>query len=131
MFAKMELDGEDFASIKGKLLLKRLAKLGIDDPQPVVQALLRARDDLRDKADDEAAECPFCFEGYRDDDSGQHVPRILRCGHCACQNCYAKMLAKVPPQGNVKPLSCPVCREVTEVERGRADSLPKIFLLLR
>ena len=127
----MELDGDDFASVKGKQLVKRLTKLGINDPHPVVHALLRARDDLRDKADDEAAECPFCFEAYRDDESGQRVPRILRCGHSACQNCYAKMLAKVPPQGNVKPLPCPVCRVVTEVARGRADSLPKVFLLLR
>ena len=71
------------------------------------------------------------FEPFSDDDSGQHVPRILRCGHSACQNCYAKMLAKVPPEGNLKPLPCPVCREVTEIERGRADSLPKNFLLLR
>ena len=69
--------------------------------------------------------------GFSDDDAGQRVPRILQCGHSACQNCYAKMLAKMPPQRNAKPLPCPECREVTEVERGRADSLPKIFLLLR
>jgi len=131
VFAQMDLDGDELTSVKGKHLVKRLTKLGIDDPQPVVQALLRERDGLlADKADDEAAECPFCFEGYRDDDSGQRVPRILRCGHCACQNCYAKMLAKVP-QGNVKPLPCPVCRVVTEVARGQADSLQKNFALLR
>ena len=41
------------------------------------------------------------------------------------------MLAKVPPQGNIKPLPCPVCRVVTEVARGRADSLQKNFALLR
>ena len=79
----------------------------------------------------EAAECPLCFEGFSDDDSGQHVRRILRCGHCACQNCYAKMLAKVPPEGNIKPLPCPVCRVVTEVDRGQASSLLKVFSLLR
>ena len=78
-----------------------------------------------------AAEWRVCFEAFGDDDSGQHVPRILRCGHCACQNCYAKMLAKVPPQGDVKPLPCPVCRAVTEVARGQAASLPKVFSLLR
>jgi len=76
-------------------------------------------------------DCPFCFERYRDDDSGQRVPRSLQCGHTACQGCYAKMLATVQPQGNVKPLPCPVCRVVTEVARGRADSLLKNFALLR
>ena len=44
---------------------------------------------------------------------------------------YAKMLAKMPPVNDVKPLPCPECRAVMEVERGRADSLPKNFLLLR
>ena len=107
-----------------------------EDTQLAVPALLRERDSVLKVAEGnanghEAMECPFCFEAYRDDGSGQRVPRILRCGHCACQNCYAKMLAKVPPEGNVKPLPCPVCRVVTEVERGRADSLLKNFALLR
>ena len=35
------------------------------------------------------------------------------------------------PRGSLKPLPCPVCRVVTEVERGRADSLLKNFPLLR
>ena len=98
------------------------------------EALLRERDSVlaQDNANSvEPTECPFCFEAYRDDDSGQRVPRILQCGHCACQNCYAKMLAPVLPEGNVKPLPCPVCRVVTNVERGRADSLLKVFSLLR
>ena len=55
--------------------------------------------------------------------------RVSR-GHCAGQNCYAKMLAKVP-RGSLKPLPCPVCRVVAKVERGRADSLLKNFPLLR
>ena len=120
------------ASVKGKHLAKRLTKLGLEEPQLAVQALLRERGGLlADQGDDEAVECPFCFEAYRDDDSGQRVPRILQCGHCACQNCYAKMLAPVQPEGNVKPLPCPVCRVVTDVARGRADSLQKNFALLR
>ena len=132
MFAKMELDGDDFASVKGKLLVKRLAKLGIGDPQLVVQALLRQRDSVlaEGTANGDLTDCPFCFEAYSDQ-FDQRVPRILRCGHCACQNCYAKMLAPVQPQGNVKPLPCPVCRVVTEVARGQAANLTKNFLLLR
>ena len=59
------------------------------------------------------------------------MPRILQCGHGACQGCYAKMLATVQPEGNVKPLPCPVCRVVTEVPRGQAASLQKNFALLR
>ena len=41
------------------------------------------------------------------------------------------MLAPVQPQGNVKPLPCPVRRVVTEVTRGQAASLQKNFALLR
>ena len=78
-----------------------------------------------------STDCPLCFERYRDDESGQRVPRNLQCGHSACQGCYAKMLAPVQPQGNVKPLPCPMCRVVTEVARGQAASLQKIFALLR
>ena len=78
-------------------------------------------------------ECPLCFERYRDDESGLHVPRILQCGHGACQGCYAKMLVTVnaEPNAHVKKLECPECREVTAVPRGRADRLQKVFGLLR
>ncbi len=54
-----------------------------------------------------------------------HVPRILQCGHFACQGCYNRMLRPVTAEGNVKRLACPVCRKVTAVKRGQAGNLPK------
>ena len=45
----------------------------------------------------------LCFEAFSDDESGQ------RAAHPAV-TLRAKMLAKVPPKGNIKPLPCPVCR---------------------
>ena len=49
----------------------------------------------------------------------------------ACQDCYARMLRPINANENVKRLECPECRVVTEVRRGRADSLPKNYQLLR
>ena len=68
---------------------------------------------------------------YADDDSELHVPRILQCGHCACQGCYAKMLRPVAADGDYKKLECPECRETTKVLRGKASNLQKNFALLR
>ena len=87
-----------------------------------------------ERADDKSSDvtdCPLCFERYRDDESGRHVPRILQCGHSACQGCYTLMLQPINADGNVKKLECPECREVTAVPRGRAESLQKNFALLR
>ena len=112
--------------------MKRLAKLGLGDPQLAVRTLLRKRDRLLGgHRESEAPECPLCLEPYHDDESGLHVPRILQCGHTACQGCYAKMLRPINAENDVKKLECPECRVVTEVVRGRADSLPKVFSLLR
>ena len=71
------------------------------------------------------------MEPFLEDESGKHVPRILQCGHSACQDCYARMLRPINANENVKRLECPECRVVTEVRRGRADSLPKNYQLLR
>ena len=64
-------------------------------------------------------------------DAGLHVPRILPCGHTGCQDCFARMLRPIVAENNAKPLMCPDCRVVTMVARGRADSLPPVFALLR
>ena len=70
------------------------------------------------------------MEVYAEDESELHVPRILQCGHSACQGCYARLLRPITAQGNVKKLECPTCREVTEVKRGKAANLLKNFSLL-
>ena len=83
------------------------------------------------RSDGDVTDCPFCFERYRDDDSGQRVPRSLQCGHTACQGCYAKMLRPVAADGDYKKLECPECRKTTKVLRGKASNLQKNFALLR
>eukprot|EP01045_Picozoa_sp_COSAG04_P018530 COSAG04_NODE_1720_length_5811_cov_2.106793_8_plen_72_part_00 len=71
------------------------------------------------------------MEPYAEDASGRHVPRILQCGHSACQGCYARMLWPIVAKGDFKELECPECRVVTAVPRGKADNLQKNFALLR
>jgi hypothetical protein len=77
------------------------------------------------------AECPLCFEQYHDGIDGGLMPRIVtRCGHTFCHGCVASMLTRIIAVGNAKPFPCPTCRVVTNVRRGRADSLAKNFSLL-
>ena len=73
-------------------------------------------------------ECPICMGCM---DSKRHVPRIMDCGHTACQGCYARMLRPIVAKGGVKELECPECRTTTAVPNGQADELPKNFALLR
>ena len=71
------------------------------------------------------------MEPYAEDDSGRHVPRILPCGHSACQDCYARLLRPIVAEGDFKELPCPECRVVTKVPRGKASNLTKNFGMLR
>ena len=71
------------------------------------------------------------MEPYTDGDSELHVPRTLPCGHTACQGCFTLMLRPVAADGDFKKLVCPDCRVVTEVLRGKASNLQKVFALLR
>ena len=71
------------------------------------------------------------MEPYAEDGSERHVPRILQCGHSACQDCYARLLRPLVAEGDFKELLCPECRVVTEVRRGKASNLTKNFSLLR
>ena len=107
---------------------------GVADPAAVAVAILRQRDSVADEgkpASHDALECPFCMVRYAEDESEQHVPRILQCGHTGCQGCFAQMLRPITAEGNVKKLECPTCRVVTDVRRGRAGNLPKNFALMR
>ena len=71
------------------------------------------------------------MEPYADDESDHHIPRILPCGHTACQGCFTLMLRPIAADGDFKKLVCPDCRVVTKVLRGKASNLPKNFSLLR
>ncbi|KAJ0412400.1 hypothetical protein ATCC90586_005420 [Pythium insidiosum] len=110
---------------------------------------------LHDEEDDHAAriwrelvessvECELCNEPY--DESDEHMPRLLSCGHTFCQSCLEDwssvgasaglsaaptQLAGVPPE-LVAAMDCPTCRRVTTYNSAEgARSLPKNFELLR
>ena len=68
---------------------------------------------------------------YADDGSERHVPRILHCGHTACQGCLSLMLRTADASEHAKKLPCPTCRKVTDVKQGKASNLQKNFSLLR
>ena len=71
------------------------------------------------------------MEPYADDGSERRVPRILQCGHTACQGCLTLMLRTANAEEHAKKLECPECRKVTKVPRGKASNLQKNFALLR
>ena len=71
------------------------------------------------------------MEPFLEEESGKHVPRILSCGHTACQGCFTLMLRPIAADGDFKKLECPECRVVTAVLRGKASNLQKNFALLR
>ena len=137
-----DMDGEELLELTPKTLQRMLRKDGVEEPVLVAQTILRQRDaaarqdagvatttDGTAAGGGEAPECPFCMHPYTE--AGLHVPRILPCGHTGCQDCYARMLRPIVAENNAKPLTCPDCRVVTPVARGRADSLTKNFGMLR
>lgn len=69
-------------------------------------------DDLGD------TECPVCFCTYN---NGLKTPKLLSCGHTFCLECLARI--NVTSQ-ELKELSCPVCREITQLPHGR--DLPQL-----
>ncbi|XP_062395624.1 E3 ubiquitin-protein ligase RNF183 [Sardina pilchardus] len=69
-------------------------------------------DDLGD------TECPICFCSY---DNVFKTPKLLPCGHTFCLECLARINVNSP---ELKELSCPVCREVTQLPHGR--DLPQL-----
>ncbi|GLE02792.1 hypothetical protein PINS_up011647 [Pythium insidiosum] len=92
-----------------------------------------------------SVECELCNEPY--DESDEHMPRLLSCGHTFCQSCLEDwssvgasaglssatpaQLAGVPPE-HVAAMDCPTCRRVTTYNSAEgARSLPKNFELLR
>ena len=129
-------DLEELWRAHSKPLLRVLTKGGVPEPKIVAEAILKQRDaalsSTCDKKEAAPNECPFCFEIYTDDGHGSRVPRILPCGHTGCHGCFALMLRPAQPSADRsgKPLTCPVCRVVTNVAGGQAGSLPKNFLAL-
>ncbi|TRY96728.1 hypothetical protein DNTS_009597 [Danionella cerebrum] len=76
-----------------------------NEPEP--QKTEQPRDDLQD------TECIVCFCNF---DNVFKTPKLLSCGHTFCLECLARINVTSP---EVKTLSCPICREVTEIPHGR------------
>ena len=118
-------------NFNAKRLQKKLRLVGVKEPEAVAKVILQQRNRVSDgakPAPGEAPECPLCMEPYADD--SEHVPRILQCGHTACQGCLSLMLRTAKTEAHSKKLECPECRKVTEVKQGKASNLLKVFSLL-
>ncbi len=74
---------------------------------------------VRPPQDDvEDTECAVCFCTY---DNVFKTPKLLTCGHTFCLECLARINVTSP---ELKTLSCPVCRKVTELPHGQ--DLPRL-----
>ncbi|CAL2034502.1 unnamed protein product [Caenorhabditis brenneri] len=78
---------------------------------------------LEDRPPRPVYECPICFDNY-DTEGGEKVPRVLRCGHTACELCIVGMLKE---SGGPR-IFCPLCREACMVLDAR--DLPINWTLL-
>ncbi|XP_077455090.1 E3 ubiquitin-protein ligase RNF183 [Stigmatopora argus] len=68
--------------------------------------------------DGEEPECAICFCSY---DNIFKTPKLLACGHTFCLECLARINVSAP---QLKTLSCPVCRELTDIPHGQ--DLPRL-----
>ncbi|KAL5993124.1 hypothetical protein ACLOJK_014046 [Asimina triloba] len=74
---------------------------------------------------EEIPECPVCLQSYGEDD--QIIPRVLPCGHSACESCIKRLPRRFP-----NAISCPACTLLVRLpEAGGPSSLPKNIDLLR
>ncbi|CAK6958919.1 E3 ubiquitin-protein ligase RNF183 [Scomber scombrus] len=72
----------------------------------------------RPEDDVEDTECAVCFCSY---DNIFKTPKLLACGHTFCLECLARINVTSP---ELKTLSCPVCRELTDLPHGQ--DLPRL-----
>lgn len=71
----------------------------------------------------EIPECPVCLEPY---DGVNTIPRVLACGHSACESCISNLPQKYP-----LAIRCPACTVVVKVPSQGPSLLPKNIDLLR
>ncbi|XP_052188251.1 uncharacterized protein LOC127798727 isoform X2 [Diospyros lotus] len=69
----------------------------------------------------EPPECPVCLQPY---DGTSTTPRVLSCGHSACDNCLLRL-----PQPFPHTVRCPACTQLVKFQGP--SSLPKNIDLLR
>ncbi|KAB1200523.1 F-box/WD repeat-containing protein pof1 [Morella rubra] len=71
----------------------------------------------------ESPECPVCLESY---DGACAIPRVLACGHTACEACLANL-----PQRFPQTVRCPACNQLVKYPAQGPSALPKNIDLLR
>ncbi|KAK3230579.1 hypothetical protein Dsin_002460 [Dipteronia sinensis] len=69
------------------------------------------------------SECPVCLQSYNGDDT---IPRVLGCGHSACESCLLNL-----PQKYTLTIRCPACNVLVKYPPQGPTSLPKNIELLR
>lgn len=78
----------------------------------------RRKELRRSENDIDVTECAICFCSY---DNTFKTPKLLVCGHTFCLECLARINVT---SAELKALSCPVCRELTEIPHGQ--DLPRL-----
>ena len=71
---------------------------------------------------EEQLKCPVCLDLYTN-------PKILPCHHSLCQECLEGLPQEREARGNTYYLSCPTCRQRTEVPREGVGAFPVAFTL--
>ncbi|KAL6215033.1 hypothetical protein ACLB2K_014464 [Fragaria x ananassa] len=70
----------------------------------------------------ELPECPVCLQNY---DGASTIPRVLGCGHSACEVCLAKLPLRYP-----ETIRFPACTQLVKYPPNGAAALPKNIDLL-
>ncbi|KAI3931770.1 hypothetical protein MKW98_012180 [Papaver atlanticum] len=81
----------------------------------------------------ELPECPVCLQIYsnekikeeEDEEERSVVPRVLSCGHSACESCLTRL-----PQRYSNTIRCPACTQLVHFPPQGPSSLPKNIDLL-
>ncbi|CAA7047832.1 unnamed protein product [Microthlaspi erraticum] len=71
----------------------------------------------------EPPECPVCLQSF---DGDCTVPRVLNCGHSACEECLRSLPKKFPDT-----IRCPACTVLVKFPPQGPSALPKNIDLLR
>ena len=71
---------------------------------------------------EEQLKCPVCLDLFTN-------PKTLPCLHSFCQECLEGLLQEREASGDTYYLSCPTCRQHTEVPREGVGAFPVAFTL--